>query len=255
MGADRGDDLVRAGDFVAFLQRLLAALGAVDRAINGHETKYFRLSGLSIGSAAGTLHERVGERFRARAFKLAAVEPAFGELLATVETRHVPTWSDSDVLVKLRDLAAPLNHVASTSITTRQSRVQLDENFRRDLEKIMGQDVTTVGEIVGTLDAVNMHDQLRAFLYPRRGEPRIPCDFPLGLREQVVGALNRRVRIVGELKRRENGERPYSIKIHRIEMLPDEAKLPLFEDLYGASISYPADIDPVLYVRELREAD
>jgi len=119
----------------------------------------------------------------------------------------------------------------------------------------MGQDVTTVGEIVGTLDAVNMHDQLRAFLYPRRGEPRIPCDFSVGLREEVVGALNRRVRILGELKRRENGERPYSVKIHRIEMLPDEANLPLFEDLYGASSSYPADIDPVLYVRELREAD
>ncbi|HZW53635.1 MAG TPA: hypothetical protein VFF00_06355, partial [Candidatus Elarobacter sp.] len=61
MGADRGDDLVRAGDFVAFLQRLLGALSAVDRALNGHETKYFRLSGLSIGSAAGTLDERVDD--------------------------------------------------------------------------------------------------------------------------------------------------------------------------------------------------
>lgn len=254
-GDDAGSDLVRVGDLVAFLQRMMAALSAIDRAINGGETKYFQLSQLSVGSAAGSLRERTDPHARKRSHTLGEVSGKFAELIRMVDTRTVPPWVDDDVLVKYRDLAASLGHVRSAFVGIGQQHVHLDETYRRHLDRIVGQDIVTVGDIVGTLDAVNFHDQRRAFLYPRRGEQRIPCDFSVALRQQVLDSLNRRVRITGELKRRANAERPYQVKIFELSVLPDESDLPLFEDLYGSSTGYPSEIDPVDMIRALRDAD
>jgi hypothetical protein len=255
-GADKGNDLVRAGDLVAFLQRLLGMLGAIDYALHGHETKFFRVSQLRVGSLGATLQEEVEERYRARRYVFQAVEPAFEELLASVGRSDAPTWANSEILVKLRDLADPLTHVHSATLTVGKSIVNLDDTYRRDIDRMVGHDVVSVGELVGTLDALNLHDQLRAFLYPRRkGESRIACDFPSKLRPKVLASLQKRVRVTGELKRRESSERPYHVKIIEIEILPEEADLPLFQDVYGLSPLFPAGLDAVRHIRELRDAD
>lgn len=255
-GADKGNDLVRAGDVVAFLQRLLGALGAIDYALHGHETKFFRVSGVRVGSLGMTLKEDVDERYLARRHVLQAVEPKFAELLGSVGRSPAPGWATSEILVKLRDLAEPLNHVQSATVTIGQSTVHLDDIYRRDISRMVGRDVVSVGELVGTLDALNLHDQLRAFLYARKkGESRIACDFPPRLRPRVLDSLQKRVRVTGELKRRESSERPYHVRILEIEVLPDEANLPLFEDVYGLSKQFPAGLDPVQHIRELRDAE
>ena len=255
-GSDTGSDLVRAGDLVAFLQRLLGALGAIDFALHGRDTKFFRVSHLEIGSLGATLQEEVEERYRTRRHVLRAVEPAFENLLESVLRSEAPEWANSEILVKLRDLADPLTHVQSATLTVGQSTVKLDDTYRRDISRMVGRDVISVGELVGTLDAVNLHDQLRAFLYPRRkGESRIACDFSSALRPKVVASLQKRVRVTGQLKRRESSERPYHVKILEIEILPDESNLPLFEDVYGLSKDFPADLDPVQHIRELRDAE
>jgi hypothetical protein len=253
-GADRGNDLVRAGDFVAFVQRLLGTLSEIDVTLNGHVTRIYRFTALEIGSAAGTLHESVDDAYLKRRHILKDVEPAFQELVASVSSNTKPDWSTPQVLIKLRELVTPLNHVSAATLHSGNQKVALDDEFRKKVDTAIGRDVTSFGEIVGTLDAVNVHDHFRAFLYPRRGETRISCDFSVKQKPEIVAALGSRVRIKGELKRRLDSDRPYHVRIIAIERLPKDSDLPLFESIFGMSEAFP-DIDPVDYIRRLREAD
>ncbi len=255
-GADPGSDLVRAGEFVAFLQRLIATLTAIDVALNGRETRTYRVSNFSVSSAAATLEESIDEKLLPFAGALRDVEPRFADLLKCVSQTQIPQWTKAapDVLVKFRELTEPLSHIAHADIGPGNVRYALDEAYRRKVDIVIGKDVVTHGDLVGTLDAVNLHSQPRATLYSRNDS--VSCEFAPELTEKVLDALKKRVRISGELRRRANSEWPYRVRISTIEQLPDEADLPLFEDLYGASAEYfPKDIDPVDYIRDMRDAD
>jgi hypothetical protein len=255
-GSDPGSDLVRAGEFVAFIQRLIATLTAIDVAINGRETRTYRVSNFEVSSAAATLEESIDERLRAFADSLRDVEPCFADLLKSVSQTQIPQWTKAapDVLVKFRELTEPLSHIAHADIGPGNVRYALDESYRRKVDIVIGKDVVTHGDLVGTLDAVNLHAQPRATLYSRNES--VSCEFSPDLTETILNALKKRVRIRGELRRRANSEWPYRVKIDSLEQLPDEADLPLFEDLYGASAEFfPKGIDPVSYIREMRDDD
>lgn len=253
-GADRGSDRVRAGDLVAFIQRLLATLSAIDLAINGRQTRFYRIAQFAAASASITLEETVDDHARARGGPSRDVESALGELLHAVEQVSVPAWADAEVLVKLRELTDPLTHLRYAELATGVERHALDDTFRAKVERAIGHDTVTTGDLVGTIEALNFHNRYRATLYSTRNDP-VACEFAPALREKVVGALNRRVRVHGELTRRANSDWPYHVQVLDVEPLPDEADLPLFADLYGTSRSFPKDIDPVEYVRALRDAD
>jgi hypothetical protein len=254
-GADPGSDLVRAGEFVAFLQRLIATLTAIDVALNGRETRTYRVANFAVSSAAATLEETVDEKLRLFD-NIRYVEPCFADLLECVAQTKIPHWAKAapDVLVKFRELTEPLSHIAHADVGPGAVRYALDEAYRRKVDIVIGKDVITQGDLVGMLDAVNLHAQPRATLYSRNDS--VSCEFAPELTEQVLNALKKRVRVSGELRRRANSEWPYRVKIYEIEQLPDEAGLPLFEDIYGASNEFfPKGVDPVDYIRDMRDAD
>jgi hypothetical protein len=256
-GADAGSDLVRAGDLVAFIQRLLAALSAVDVAKNARETRFYRIAAFSVASASATLEETVEERLRSRGDAYQDVGPAFGELLEAISHATVPAWANPEVLIKFRELAEPITHLARAEIGVGKQRYTLDDEYRAKVEHAVGRDLTTVGDLVGTFEAVNLHNRnrYRATLYSAVNDP-VACDFAPSLREKVIDSLNKRVRVHGRLRRRANSDWPYQAQVLDLERMPDEADLPLFADLYGASRrTFPSNIDPVDYVRRLRDED
>jgi hypothetical protein len=256
-GADPDSDLVRAGDLVAFIGRLLAALSAIDVAKNARETRFYRIAAFSVASASATLEETVEERLRSRSDTYHDVGPALAELLECFSRTVVPPWADSDVLIKFRELAEPITHLAYAAVGVGEERYALDDEYRAKVELAVGRDLVTVGDLVGTFEAVNLHNRnrYRATLYSAVNDP-VACEFAPSLREKIVDSLNKRVRVHGRLRRRANSGWPYQVQVLDLERMPDEADLPLFADLYGASRrTFPSDIDPVDYVRSLRDED
>lgn len=256
-GADPGSDLVRAGDLVAFIQRLLATLSAIDVARNSRETRIYRISALSVASASATLEETVDERLRARSQSYHDVAPAFGELLESISRAVAPAWADAEVLIKFRELTEPITHLARTDIGVGTELYALDDDYRTKVQHAIGRDVVSMGDLVGTIEAVNLHNRnrYRATLYSAVNDP-VACEFAPSLRDKIVESLNKRVRVHGQLKRRANSDWPYQMQVVDLEAMPDEADLPLFADLYGASRrTFPSGVDPVDYVRSLRDDD
>jgi hypothetical protein len=254
-GNDRGSDLVRAGDFVMFVQRLIACLAAVDEALNDKPAHYLRLAELRTSSAAGTVEPVVQPtKWERRHTFLPLVEP-FGELLSAAKNRSVaPAWATLDVLQKIRELSETPKHVASAELTAGGVQVQIDDEFRGAIDEFIGGEVQSVGSVTGWLDGLNVHSSNLAYLYPGDGTS-IACEFADSALGAVKAALKKRVRIAGLLTRRLNSNRPVRVRILELEELPPNSDLPLFSSLVGLSPEATGGMSSEDYLARLREGD
>ncbi len=254
-GDDRGSDLVRAGDFVMFLQRLIACLGAVDEALNDKPAYYLRLTELRTASAAGAVAPVVQPSKWERRHRFHSPVEPFGELLAAAKSRSAPpAWATLDVLQKVRELSETPKHVASAELTAGEVRVEIDDAFRRAIDEFIGGEVQSVGSITGRLDGLNVHSSNLAYLYPGDGTS-VACEFADSALSAVKAALKKRVRITGLLTRRLNSNRPVRVRILELEELPPNSDLPLFSALVGSSQGATGGMSSEDYLASLREGD
>ncbi len=254
-GRDRGTDLVRAGDFVMFLQRLIACLGAIDEASNERPAHYLRIKELRTASAAATLEPVVREsKWRDRHLYRPLAE-RFGELLtAAANHRPAPEWATLDVLQKTRELSETPKHVASAELTAGAAHVAIDDDFRRAVDELIGGEVQSLGTVTGRLDGLTVHSANLAYLYPGDGTT-IACEFADSALAAVKAALKKRVRITGLLTRRLNSNRPVKVRIVELEELPLNSDLPLFSSLVGSSPGAAGGMPSEDYLAQLREGD
>ena len=227
---------VRLSDLIVFLERLSGALGAVDRAVNGRQSTYFNVSDLRYGSAVVEVQERIQDNKRLKRHTIRSVVGSFDELLTEAELTSRPSWALPPVLKKIRQLADPLPHTARAILATPTSQVRIDEDFRDRLDELLSPDTTSSGQLTGTLDAINMHGRRHAYIYPLIGHQKVVCDFSSQADQEVVTALQRRVRIFGELSRRSGDPFPYHVRAERIEVLPSDDQLPTLTSLRGIYI-------------------
>ena len=254
-GNDPGTDQVRAGDFVHFLQRLIACLAATDEAVHGEIAHYLRIKELLVASAAGTLEPVVQESKWQRRHLFRPLAAPFGELISAARDRRpAPAWATVEVLQKMREMSETPKHVAKAQLIAASIRVDIDEEFRRGVDEFIGGEVQSIGSITGDLDAVNVHSSGLAFLYPGDGTT-IACEFPDEMMGAVVAALKKRVRITGSLTRRLNSNRPVKARILEIECLPSNSDLPLFRSLVGSSPGSTRGLSTEEYLARLREGD
>jgi hypothetical protein len=254
-GDDRGTDHVRAGDFVHFVQRLIACLSAIDEAVHGEVAHYLRIKDLGIGSAAGTLEPVVQQSKWPRRHLYQPLADCFGELiLAAHDRRPAPPWASVEVLQKTRELSETPKHVAGAKLIAASVEVEIDADFRRGVDEFIGGEVQSIGSMTGDLDAVNVHSSRLAYLYPGDGTS-IACEFAEDMMDQVVASLKKRVRITGSLTRRLNSSRPVKARIFEIEQLPANSDLPLFRSLLGLSPGATGGLSGEEYLRRLRVGD
>lgn len=254
-GRDRGNDLVRAGDFVLFLQRLIACLAAVDEAVNGEVAHYPRITALHASSAAATLEPVVHETKWPKRHVFRTPAASFRDLIGAVQ-RHeqAPDWADVEVLQKMRELTEMPEHVRSAELIADDVAVSIDDAFRVSIDELIGGEVRSVGTVIGRLDAVNVHAARIAYLYPADG-PRVACEFSEESTAPVFAALRKRVRVVGMVTRRLNSNRPVRVQIAHIEVLPEISELPLFASLVGSSPDLTGGVSSEEYLSRLREGD
>lgn len=254
-GGDRGTDLVRAGDFVLFLQRLIACLAAIDEAVNGEVAHYPRIKALRMSSAAGTLEPVVLETKWPKRHVFRTPAASFRDLINAVQ-RHeqAPDWAGVEVLQKMRELTETPDHIQSAELIADDVVVAVDDEFRLSIDQLIGGEVRSVGTVVGRLDAVNVHAARIAYLYPADGA-RVACEFSENTTGAVFAALQKRVRVVGMVTRRLNSNRPVRVQIADIEILPEISELPLFASLVGSSPDVAGGVSSEEYLSRLREGD
>lgn len=254
-GSDRGTDLVRAGDFVVFLQRLIACLSAVDEAINGESAHYLRIRDLSVASAAATLEPVVQDSKWGMRHVFRPLAPPFAELISAAQQHgKPPSWATVDVLQKTRELCETPKRISSAELIAEDVRVCVDDDFRRAVDEFIGGEVRSIGTITGRLDGVNVHATRLAYLYPGDGSS-IACEFTEEATPSVLAALEKRVRITGVITRRLNSNRPVRVRILDIEVLAENSELPLFASLIGASPGATGGLSSEDYLSQLREGD
>ena len=231
-GETADDGLVRAHDFVAFMESFVAVLRKLQDNRESSEIVY-RIAALSIGSAAGALEvqsiadedaeaESIVGRFLEGSTALASgvfpegrfepdVERAFVALAAPLR-KHVRTISfraDSDTVTIRR---SSFDRVALTPVTTSEA----------------------MGSMDGRVDAVNVHKEPIFYLYPVSGPNRILCQLDRAMMEDLRAALRRQVRVHGLCEFTADDPFPRRIIVERVEIKPPDEELPTLRSLLGS---------------------
>lgn len=110
---------------------------------------------------------------------------------------------------------------------------------------------TSVGSVIGRLESITVRGALKAGLWVALGGHRVEVQFTRDQKDAVQNALDKRVEVSGFLTRDVNN-RPVSIKMRRIELLPEE-DVPLSE-IAGADPGLTGGFDAAEHLRRLYDA-
>lgn len=109
----------------------------------------------------------------------------------------------------------------------------------------------SIGSVIGRLEGTTVHGAPKAGLWVALGGHRVEVQFTRDQKDVVQSALDKRVEVSGFLARDVNN-RPVSIKMRRIELLPEE-DVPLSE-IAGADPNLTGGLDAAEHLRRLHDA-
>lgn len=114
--------------------------------------------------------------------------------------------------------------VAEATVTTRTVA---------NIEEVVGQTITAIGSIEGTLEAVTVHGDRVFYVYDPLTGHKTRCDFGYRIPAVQVGqAVEHRVAVTGEIRYRENGTL-VGIRAEELLVLEDSSDLPNADDVLG----------------------
>ncbi len=246
---------VRFRDLLEFLHRLRATLKRLEETVTGagRPAVYYRIVDMEVSSAAIML-EAVPERLE---------EDPTSEILRRVDTGltailedgPAPPWFDRELLETFKGLTAPLRrHVRGVHILRPARTFTLSRQFEVSIDRILGEDITSVGSISGFLDAINVHGVRHFHVYPLIGPSKVLCVFPEELLPDVRKGLKRHVIVSGVLRYKLHEAFPYQVDVESIEVLPLAEELPTLRSLRGIAPGAAGAFDSVAFVRRLRDA-
>ena len=109
------------------------------------------------------------------------------------------------------------------------------------------------GAITGHLDELKVHSSNQFFIYPPVGPNRIRCNFKDELWPKIKKGIKKYVNAIGVLHYKEGAAFPDEIDIEDIEIYPPENELPTLESIRGMAPKVTGNLDPVVFVKKLRE--
>src|SRR5262249_3794293 len=127
-----------------------------------------------------------------------------------------------------------------------------DQEFRSNVEKILGPDEPIGGSISGMVEAVNFHNTNRFTLYPVIGPKRVSGMFPQQLRPRIKEAIGTFVTVSGRLYYKTWAVFPHSVFAESVDIPPPEDKLPRLSEMRGAFPNLTGGMSSVEFVERIR---
>ena len=229
---DNGD--VRFGDFIKQLSAVKKALGETDRVLSQTETVYYRVVDLRHNSPAQIVLEAV-KRNDVEADNAAHVVDAFISGLSQIAAGIAPDGFDYYALQSYKEMTNLIGKgLADFTVRQNGTAVSVSSAFGRNIDVILGPDRYEMGSVTGLLQQINLHDERNIFtIYPTIGQSRLRCIFPQALRTQAVGAVDRYIKVFGQMKYKTQDKHPYEMMVQSIEVYPPAEQLPKLSDLWG----------------------
>lgn len=163
---------------------------------------------------------------------------------------------DDDIPL-LRDLLADLDRTGSGALFTQRGeggdRVVVAPALVLPLlaTPVDRPQFKVIGSVSGTLESLTVHAKREASLYHDFDRRRVIVSFAEADYPRVHAALRKRVELFGLLQEDSAG-RPLRIRLHEMEVLPQDEDLPTLSSLVGSMPDLTAGLDPAEYLERNR---
>lgn len=181
----------------------------------------------------------------------------FAYALQTVRRKHRYSQNvDPQVLESFTRVTSPLdkNMKSIKFLRNQESAIRVDRQFALNLKEILMNEYEERDEIVGMIEALNIHDKAQFHIYPPIGAAKILCRAPVSLRADVSNNAGKKVAVDGWALYRKDAPFPHMMRVERITPLPSDDELPRLSDLHGIAPDATKGEKPEDFVRGLRDA-
>ena len=250
-----GDDRLRLSDFLGQLGALEAALRQTERLMFGEAGGvYYKIVELRQESPAVVTieaipHNNIPDR----------TAPLVGRFFSYVERLDdggaLPAEMDLTALESFKNLAPTRKrHVSEFVVRNGTFERTLDKSFRRRVDKAIGPDVISEGDVVGALEMINLHNEPRFAVFTTIRSRKVTCNFSAEMKPEVIAALDRYVRVTGTLHYKHWNPYPHEVDVKAIDIYPMEVDLPQIGTLAGSNPDIVGDQTPEDFVKAMRNA-
>lgn len=253
-GSRQDSGLVRAQDFVDWLDHTLSCLRHLERMLPGRVETVYRVSKLSVGSAVVEIE--AGSEADQDTSALAVIG-GFLQGVEAIERGNLDTIPfDAETKTAFTRLMTPLRRqLRQVVIKAGPRQVSLKGEQASSLAVQERVQAISVGSYSGYIDALNVHKQPLFYLYPTSGPVRVTCEFDQALLDDLRGAIKRYTTVYGAIEYPESSPFPSRIVVERVEVNPPDEELPTLQSLYGIAPALTDGTDSVTYIRRQRDAE
>ena len=250
---DAGD--VRLEDFIDELDSVKNALRETERAVTGHDPSlYFRIVAMSHDSPATIVLEADSDLSTEATQRVASVvmRQLTTNLRFLGRKKRAPRTADVPVLESYREMTVPLSkHIAEVTIRAGKHTAIINNTFKETLDRILGPEEVVHGSISGMIEAINIHNTSKFYLYPTVGPRKILGRFGRTLRHAFIGSVGKYVTVYGQLRYKTWDKFPYAITADDIE-IHDEEQSGTLGDIKGMAPGLTGDLTTDEFLEKIR---
>ena len=260
-GDVRDSGHVRLSDFLRELEAIKAALRQTERIFGyaGNNHLYYRIIDLSHSSPATVVLEAVEELTTNKAVEAGIADTVvtdfFNSLEQITNNGALPEGFDYLAAEAYREIGGPKKkHLTKLVVANTHTRIQIDHVYEEKITKAIGPDERVEGSIAGTLDTVKLHNTTAFEIFPTIGPKKVSCVFPPQLKEHVKSALERYVRVYGQLRYKRWDKFPYAVDAADLEVYPPDSELPSLFDVKGMAPNLTGTLSTEEFLNKVRDA-
>lgn len=250
---------LRLNELIKQLELVASALKHTEQTVTGKEERfvYYRVIDLSHNSPVTCVLEAVPVEKEIRSEIAKRTINNFLRNLRQIDTKgRVPSRVDTSALESYRELGSLLDkNVSKVRISNLNFTIDIDKSFNNKVENIIGPDELSKGSLTGNLEWINLHNTNSFNIYPIVGAKKVKCQFPRDLKETVISAIDRYIRVYGDLRYKSRDNFPYAMNVEDMEILPDENELPSLFDLRGIAPYATGNLSSQDFINSIRDVN
>jgi hypothetical protein len=249
---------LRLNELIKQLELVASALKHTEQTVTGKDERrvYYRVVDLSHNSPVTCVLEAVPIREESSELSKRVVNNFIKNLRQINTKGRVPSRVDSIALESYKELGAMLDkNISSIKISNSSVDVTVDKSFNSKVESIIGPDEISNGSLTGNLEWINLHNANTFNIYPVVGAKKVKCHFPREMKETVISAIDKYVRVYGELRYKSRDNFPYAMNVEDLEILPDDNDLPNLFDLRGIAPQATGDLNSLDFIYSIRDGN